>query len=381
MRLLFLICSFVYFGWIQAAPALECQQSFCLAVVDAGSTGSRIHLFAYDKDDNQNPIQIHEIATKKIKPGLATLDSQSEIIDKYLQELMIALPSNTLPVYFYATAGMRLLPQSKQAEIYRLIQSWFNAHKDWKLEESRTLSGGEEAAFAWLAVNNQRNADPVGVVDVGGASTQIAFPVTDMSGMQQEDVKTVRYHGQRISLFVKSFLGLGQTEVLKKTTHFTSCFPDNYPLSPGESGHGDALRCEEDLHALIAAFNVDKLIKPVLEANRVKDWYAVGAPAMTIQSQTFASAFPGGHFHLSELRDYSDIEFCHNNWQNVQQAFPEDEYVSGDCLFPAYYHALFVNGYGMESDENIQTLGAGSMEDWSLGVIFKNQLVDPVRSE
>ncbi len=50
------------------ANNLSCKEHACIAVVDAGSTGSRIHLYAYD-NDNGTPENIKEVFSKKINPG------------------------------------------------------------------------------------------------------------------------------------------------------------------------------------------------------------------------------------------------------------------------------------------------------------------------
>ena len=109
---LFLIASLLAFT-INAANA-NCQQQHCVAIVDAGSTGSRLHIYAYDLDKTNTAINIKELWSKKIKPGLATVDANQATLDAYLTTLFSSAPEANLPVYFYATAGMRLLPQPKQ---------------------------------------------------------------------------------------------------------------------------------------------------------------------------------------------------------------------------------------------------------------------------
>lgn len=96
------------------ADTNPCEKHSCIAVIDAGSTGSRLHIYSYDTDDTNTPIHIEEIWNKKIKPGFASIQPNSVTIDAYLTMLLADAPIHNIPVYFYATAGMRLLPQSQQ---------------------------------------------------------------------------------------------------------------------------------------------------------------------------------------------------------------------------------------------------------------------------
>ena len=66
---------------------LDCEHHQCLGIVDAGSTGSRVHLYTYDLDEQKTPINIVEHWSKKIKPGLASLSPEQATINAYLTEL------------------------------------------------------------------------------------------------------------------------------------------------------------------------------------------------------------------------------------------------------------------------------------------------------
>lgn len=366
----FVVALFSLFASGFNLAATSCPQQYCIAVVDAGSTGSRLHLFAFDRDADKQIVNIHELLSKKVKPGLATIDAQSQVMDKYLTELMTSISSYEVPLYFYATAGMRLLPEDKQKERYAFIRDWFKQHPTWTLQDAKTISGVEEGSFAWLAVNNQLESKPVGVVDIGGASAQIAFPITDTTGIPEANVKRVSFKNQSMTLFVQSFLGLGQTELLKKISREAHCFPKAYPMVDNTLGAGDAFLCEAGLMPIINHFQVAQSIQPILEKNMPLNWYAIGAPAMTVQSQSFAPHFAEAAFSTLQLRQDADSEFCHNDWSTIKQTYPKDNYVSGYCLYPSYYHALLTQSYGINEDTVIKTLNPNATEDWTLGVVY-----------
>ena len=241
MRVMFiLLCLFSSFS-NAAVQNTVCQQRHCLAVVDAGSTGSRLHIYAYDLDDKKRPVQIDQIWLNKVKPGFASIEPQN--IDAYLTNLFLEAPKQNIPVYFYATAGMRLVSQPKQQLYYQTLQQWFATQAPWMLQDAKTISGKQEGLFGWLAVNYklgtlQSSDKPlVGTMDMGGASVQIALPVEQTDTMDPNDiVRLDTYDDRHITLFVHSFLGLGQTEVSHQYLNSSNCFSYDYPLPNEQSG-------------------------------------------------------------------------------------------------------------------------------------------------
>ena len=83
---IFLICFFVGVFNVFAKGDV-CNQRHCIAVVDAGSSGSRLHIFASDVDSDNSPININELWSKKIKPGFATVDLTQDKINSYIDNL------------------------------------------------------------------------------------------------------------------------------------------------------------------------------------------------------------------------------------------------------------------------------------------------------
>ena len=81
----------------------------------------------------------------------------------------------------------------------------------------RILSGEEEGAYGWLAVNSELDglSDPgthsVGVLDLGGASMQITFvPEADRSVLQHSFPLFLQ--GQQSNLYSASYLQFGLRE-------------------------------------------------------------------------------------------------------------------------------------------------------------------------
>lgn len=165
---------FTLTGWA-GSEFKACQQHQCLAVVDAGSSGSRLHIYAFDLDKTKSPIAIHEVWSKKITPGISTLSYSESELNAYLNRLFLEAPDKKMPIYFYATAGMRYFPAAIQDTLYQRIKSWLGTHGDWQVMDARTISGKEEGVFAWLALNyNHGQLQAIdkplsGVMDMGGS--------------------------------------------------------------------------------------------------------------------------------------------------------------------------------------------------------------------
>ncbi len=120
--------------------------------------------------------------------------------------------------------------------------------------------------FGWLAVNYKvgafsANGIPfVNVMDTGGASVQITFPIYNGENVNEKDKVELDIYGRHIVLFAHSFLGLGQTLLSQQFLNEKTCFSYDYPLSNGALGNGDAMACQQA---------VTNLIEDVFEVNKI----------------------------------------------------------------------------------------------------------------
>ncbi|KTD25453.1 ectonucleoside triphosphate diphosphohydrolase [Legionella lansingensis] len=356
------------------ATDTDCQQRQCVAVVDAGSTGSRIHIYAYDLDKTQSPTNITEVWSKKIKPGFATIEANQPTIDAYLTTLFSGAPQTNLPVYFYATAGMRLLPQPKQHQFYSILQQWFANQSTWKLQAAKTITGNEEGLFGWLSANYQlgtfssNDKELVGVMDMGGASVQIIFPVQSPGNLNPQDLQQIDLYGRHVTLFVHSFLGLGQTEVTHQFLDEPTCFADNYELPTGEPANGDAYNCESDVSSLMnAVHKVNRTVQSAMTNNPVNHWVVLGGMAELAKSQPFQF---DGQFTNQDLLEQANSQICHQQWSTLTSQYPNNEYLYGYCLYPAYYYALMVDGYGLQPQQQVNLMATNQNNDWTIGVVL-----------
>lgn len=375
LRFLLFIASL--FAVVDAYPEpASCTEHQCIAVVDAGSTGSRVHIFAYDLDETNSPSNIQEIWSKKIKPGLATIEANQNTIDAYLTILFSEAHLQNIPVYFYATGGMRLISQTKQKLYYKEIQNWFNQQSAWKLIEAKTIPGNDEALYDWLSVNYHLGTlksssieEPIGVMDIGGASVQVVFPITQNSETNKSSHIELDLYGKHINLFVHSFLGLGQNEMAHQLLDTNSCFSDGYPLPDGNIGQGDALTCQQEVSSLInRVHKVQNEIQPILATNHISKWYAIGGLANLAESAPFK--FQNNQVTNQDLLQQANHLICHQKWEELSNQFPNNEYIESFCLLPAFYYALMVDGYGISANQPVNYIPSAKSLDWTLGVVL-----------
>ncbi|MGC1181575.1 multidrug DMT transporter permease [Legionella sp.] len=376
MRFLLLIASLFLINSISFANTSSCTEHQCIAVIDAGSTGSRLHIFSYDLDETNTPINITEIGFNKETPGFATLELNQNTVNTYMNKLFSETSVQQIPVYFYATAGMRLIPQAKQKIYYQNLKNWFNQQSNWQLIDAKTITGNEEALYDWLSVNYHLDtlkspSQTVGVLDIGGASTQIAFSIKNntIPNINKDSLIELNLYHQHLNLFVHSFLGLGQNEMTHQLLDSTSCFANNYPLPNGEAGQGNASECVEQIASLInGVHKTNQIVQPTLAENPVHSWYALSGIAKLAESKPF-------HFPNSQLTNQNFLQqannfACHRQWEELNHEFPENEYLDAYCLLPAFYYALMVEGYGFSPNQVVNYIPSEQNFDWTLGVVL-----------
>jgi apyrase len=175
-------------------------------IFDAGSSGSRVHVFSFDKN-----LQLVKVGSGELevfvqkKPGLSSYALNPKAGAESLQSLLdVALKSvpadqhSTTPVLLGATAGLRLLPgdQSKNLlkEVDTLLQ---NSAFKFKPEWVSIIDGTQEGSYQWVTVNYLLNRlgkafdQSVGIVDLGGGSVQMAYAISD-----DDFLKAPKPHGE-----------------------------------------------------------------------------------------------------------------------------------------------------------------------------------------
>ncbi|XP_008296535.1 ectonucleoside triphosphate diphosphohydrolase 6 [Stegastes partitus] len=159
---------------------------------DAGSTGTRVHIFKFQMESRETPRLDHE-TFRAIKPGLsAYADEPQKCADGILELLQVAKsnvpPSswNSTPLVLKATAGLRLLPGEKAQHLLDTVRALFLESPFLSRDDSVSIMDGtDEGISAWITVNfltgglHGARSPTVGMLDLGGGSTQITFSPQD----------------------------------------------------------------------------------------------------------------------------------------------------------------------------------------------------------
>jgi len=352
----------------------QCQQRDCMAIVDAGSTGSRVHVYAFDRDENNYPVHVDELYVNKVTPGVSAIRFTKNQVNGYLTQLLAQVPEHNIPIYFYSTAGMRHIPVQQQEDFYQLLKQWFTAQPQWTLMDARTITGGEEGVFGWLATNYQLdllddNTKPLtGFIEIGGSSAQLAFPVEDVTGIDKQDLIRVTIYDRSVILFSHSFLGLGANELANRFQDVSVCYPVGYRMPNGAIAQGHGESCQQHVATSI---NKEDLVhdraKVAREQSAITLWYTVGAISQL--SKKVPLRMTNNQIIAQELLQKSDSIYCQQDWQKQQMDYKGDPYLIKNCLLSAFHYG-FTTSLDIKPDQVINTMPQGKEGDWTLGVVL-----------
>ncbi|CCK71103.1 guanosine diphosphatase KNAG_0G00460 [Huiozyma naganishii CBS 8797] len=215
------------------AAAVKTQLSDCkkdhqyVVMIDAGSTGSRVHVYEFDVC-SQPPALIKE-TFEMLKPGLSSFDTDTQgaakSLDPLLKIAMDTVPAKArscTPVAVKATAGLRMLGEAKSDAILQAVRKSLENNYPFAVVEGdgvSIMSGDQEGVYAWITTNyllgnigSGSKLPTCAVFDLGGGSTQIVFEPTFPSKerlIDGEHKYELEFNGENYDLYQFSHLGYG----------------------------------------------------------------------------------------------------------------------------------------------------------------------------
>jgi GDA1/CD39 (nucleoside phosphatase) family len=193
-------------------------------MVDAGSTGTRMHTFTFTRDANQKlTLETEDFAP--IKPGLSSFKEKPQTAAKSLEPLLDRARSivpehlwSETPIFLRATAGLRMVGEEASSAILTQVHTLFKA-SGFRFDSPQwatILGGSDEGIYSWITVNylmNRPAEATVGTLEMGGGSAQVAFVPTDNShaatGNCSTDATPTVFKGANMPLYTKSHLNFG----------------------------------------------------------------------------------------------------------------------------------------------------------------------------
>jgi len=196
----------------------------CAVVIDAGSTGSRIHAFKFEVLGSDQ-LNLLDSAFKAIEPGLSSFATEPEQAGKSLLPLLDEarkfVPEELhqeTTVELRATAGLRMLHHTEVQRILEEVHSVLQSYPFKVLDDAvSVMEGSDEGVFMWVSTNyylgniGKPTEATASVIDLGGGSVQRAFaisgPVPD--AVSEDSIRTISAAGQTYNVYVHSYLGYG----------------------------------------------------------------------------------------------------------------------------------------------------------------------------
>ncbi|XP_064599876.1 ectonucleoside triphosphate diphosphohydrolase 5-like [Liolophura sinensis] len=387
-------------------PAIE-QHIFYGIMFDAGSTGSRIHVFQFMQDSYDSPIKLMNETFEAIKPGLSYYRQQPSegakslvpLLDLALTKIPLAKRKKT-PVALKATAGLRLLPGNQAEVILNQVHSVIRSYPFRSQNDSvQIMDGSDEGIFSWMTVNFLLGSltgknKMVAALDLGGGSTQITLvpndPVT-YEKAPKDFLTNVKLFGTNYRLYTHSYLGLGlmsaRFQIMGGKEHATTvehdaqtqtltsnCLPRSYdgtfehqgikfPVKRSSRGGGFE-RCYSSVKKLITSrdYSVDKVEELKTQPVYIFSYYYDRA----VESGLIDEG-NGGEIHLIDYQTKAN-SIC-------GQPIEKMPYL---CMDLVYMYSLLHDGFGLPDNKHLYLKKkiAGVEISWALGAMFDMLSVD-----
>ncbi|XP_076817070.1 ectonucleoside triphosphate diphosphohydrolase 5-like isoform X1 [Clavelina lepadiformis] len=363
-------------------------------MLDAGSTGSRIHVYKFFWEDRSGTPILKEELFEQVKPGLSSYANEptegAASIERLLQIAQDRIPSEVwgnTPLALKATAGLRLLPKEQSKGLLNEVQNLFNEYP-FQLPSNPVsiMDGVDEGAFGWTSVNYLldhfygSNQFSVGTIDLGGGSMQITFAPhlrDTIDNSLPENINTVSIFGNQMVLYTRSYLGLGLMSAREAVLHqsgtsypvTTACTPpgytfewtngDNtYTIEGMEDANGERYEwCYQSTQKII----LDKISSPP----EIKHYpfYVFSYFFDRAVEMNMVDEEEGGILTVAQYIDAAHLACSDDSFNNEKPFMCMDM-----CLIVTFLR----NGFGFDTDTQLITKSkiANKETSWALGASF-----------
>ncbi|XP_054871664.1 ectonucleoside triphosphate diphosphohydrolase 5 isoform X2 [Amphiprion ocellaris] len=208
-----------FLDWSRILPSLSRPANhsriFYAVMFDAGSTGTRIHVYTFIQSDSAELPVLDNEMFHSIKPGLSAYADSPEMAGQTVR-MLLKVAKKTVPrlvwkrtpLVLRATAGLRLLSAEKAHAILDQVQHVFDESPFLVPDNSVSIMNGTNEGH--LKAQSKKT---VGILDLGGGSTQITFlpklRKTIESAPVADFVARFEFFNSTFELYTHSYLGHG----------------------------------------------------------------------------------------------------------------------------------------------------------------------------
>ncbi|XP_019946784.1 ectonucleoside triphosphate diphosphohydrolase 3 [Paralichthys olivaceus] len=404
-------------------------------VIDSGSSRSNVYLYEWPGEKQNETGVVTQIMDCRVAgDGISDMkvDVEKDVKSwKAFQECMAnitkAIPAEkhkTTPLFLGATAGMRLLHQHDEQRSNEILEDLrkYLSSLPFNFQNASIITGQEEGLYGWITVNylmenfleknlwntlvQKEGAKTVGSLDLGGASTQIAFAVQD--DLNGPNYMPVKLYGYPYNVYTHSFLCYGKNEADKRVLDkivqesrdpayiLNPCYPEGFNITLKAS----------------SIYNTECTQKPA-NYNPDQDLFMVGAPDSDKCSSIVKSIFDfktcssahcsfngveqapvtgefmayAGFFFIARAvvqNGTSDIdqfnssvrEFCHKHWTVLKKEknWISEKHLRTYCYGAHYVLTLLADGYKFDKETwtgiSFQREVKDTSVGWSLGYML-----------
>ncbi|XP_056151453.1 ectonucleoside triphosphate diphosphohydrolase 5 [Lampris incognitus] len=383
----------------EAPSPLNMSRIFFGIMFDAGSTGTRIHIYKFiQKDPVELPVLDNEIY-HAVKPGLSAYKDNPEEGGNTVRQLLKiakkAVPEDNwkqTPVVLKATAGLRLLPEDKANALLDEVREVFHESPFYIPNNSVTIMNGtNEGVLAWVTVNfltghlYSNTKKTVGILDLGGGSTQITFlPKSRKTVYSAPPSYIARFNmfNNTYKLYTHSYLGNGLyaarlatlgalgADGLDWKIFTSSCLPKKFREDVTFGGISYKVSGIPDGYAgyKLCYYEVMKVIKGVVhQPYEVKGSSIFYAFSYYFDRAVESGLIDGSRGGVVEVRDFKKRakEVC-NKMTKYRAISPFL------CMDMTYITCLLKEGFGFKDNTVLQlTKKVNNVEtSWALGATF-----------
>ncbi|CAL1269738.1 unnamed protein product [Larinioides sclopetarius] len=395
-------------------------------VMDAGSSKTNTIAYKWQGDKQKGTGHVIQDTSCLAKGGIAEMDPMqldpvincAKIVTNHIDEKA----RSKTPLYFAATAGMRLLGLANESRVQDILN-----HLNDELGETglsvktiEIISGEDEGVYGWTTANFLQQTLEIpqktepwvpttyGALDMGGASMQIAYALPENNGT--ENIRELKLYGQTHNVFAHSNLCFGRAEAqrryryllaiktLSKTKIEDPCYPrgENYTITGADlfkqpCTNGSTITPPKDLLNKNYTFMgrsspeackiaVANLLNSTTcrrigfkECFKTPDNIPVNQKYLAFATYFFLTDFL--KVTKASLSDYEKAmdDFCSKDIDQVRN-ITKSNFALDNCFNAKYIHEVLINGFGFKDTtwknlEFVQKIG-GVEVGWTLGYMI-----------